>query len=754
MSYHSLCLDEIKEKVAFRLTNGEYRIKYGIKADVDLFLQSLIHINDKLSQPKSMQKDVNGGLHMSEDLLLKHPILSSLVEFYSREQDNIDQNSMLFLNSFMDNLLQNLSRAKSSYRFNEYVKKFSVVFFILAGRNAYEFVRLNIPGAFPSISAIQSLIEKEESYIIEGEFRFDVVKNHLSLSHTNIAFCSEDCTAIIPKVSFDTSSNSFVGFSLPLVEGIPISNYYQTDSISKLEQWFSDMDKSSLLNLHVVQPIPCIGRTSSPVILSAYGTNSRYRSFDILRRWIWIFEEFLSRDIRIIGSSTDADPKYMRAMKLVLGFFASLPNVMISERSDAFEIFLPNDWHWFFLRRRQLVLCLKDATHVCTKLRNRLLSTTADLTIGDEQISLNFLSEMIATSNKLNHGLVKSDIYPRDKQNFASCDKISSDCVLSELEKFPGSSATCLYLKLIRSTIIAYIDKSTTLNERVYHAWFCVFVCRLWWSWLIVKAERESIQSKKRSSSEKYEPVWRLIQRFFIMKASYESIEINAHQLTYLILLVEEKLLPVESLQIFLFNSQSCETTFRSARSMSGSFSSIVNFSVTQFLRRAQKISIMNKIRSESDMHSATLDALPLHFSSHHKQKSKSTSFSAVPLLSSMTREEIDTIVSSAFYDAYQLLNEFGIHDLLKKRKLDTLRTLSNFVFSGLDSMSRTIDTASMTTASSRSDTDDEYEDDVYDDEINGSVNQEDSVYDSDDEQSIYSRVLWGNSDQNFKNSF
>jgi hypothetical protein len=129
MNYPSVYLDEIKEKVAFRLTNGEYKIKCRIKADVDLFLQSLIHINDKLSQSKLIQSDVDRGLYISEDLLLKHPVLSSLVKFYSREQDNIDQNSMLFLNSFMDNLLQNLSRTKSSYRFNDYVKKFSVVFF-------------------------------------------------------------------------------------------------------------------------------------------------------------------------------------------------------------------------------------------------------------------------------------------------------------------------------------------------------------------------------------------------------------------------------------------------------------------------------------------------------------------------------------------------------------------------------------------------------------------------------------------------
>jgi hypothetical protein len=79
-----------------------------------------------------------------------------------------------------------------------------------------------------------------------------------------------------------------------------------------------------------------------------------------------------------------------------------------------------------------------------------------------------------------------------------------------------------------------------------------------------------------------------------------------------------------ESLQIFLFNSQGCESTFRSARSMSGASSSIVNFSVTQFLRRAQKLSVLNRIKSEGETNSSC-DTTSLRFPKHHKQTSKAT---------------------------------------------------------------------------------------------------------------------------------
>jgi hypothetical protein len=108
----------------------------------------------------------------------------------------------------------------------------------------------------------------------------------------------------------------------------------------------------------------------------------------------------LSKGIRIIGFSTDADPNYLKAMKLVLGFLASLPNVRTSDRSNAFEVAIPNDWNCFFLRPCQLILCFQDPVHLCTQLRNCLLPATAEM--------------MIATSNNLSHGLVKSDIYSRD----------------------------------------------------------------------------------------------------------------------------------------------------------------------------------------------------------------------------------------------------------------------------------------------------------------------------------------------------
>jgi len=115
-------------------------------------------------------------------------------------------------------------------------------------------------------------------------------------------------------------------------------------------------------------------------------------------------------------------------MRLMSGFFASLPNFQIHQHPQAFQIKTTSLWPWFYLREQQLLLFFQDATHLVTKWRNRLLSLTAELRFGDQFISMHHLYDIINNKNytKLDHCLTKSDINPKDRQNFSSCLKSTS----------------------------------------------------------------------------------------------------------------------------------------------------------------------------------------------------------------------------------------------------------------------------------------------------------------------------------------
>ena len=104
--------------------------------------------------------------------------------------------------------------------------------------------------------------------------------------------------------------------------------------------------------------------------------------------------------------------------------------------------------------------------------------------IGNHYVSIDYLSTLIRNISKLQHGLVRFDIFPRDRQNFSSCVKICSDDVTSCLTNIDDSASIIMYLHLLRSIITTYIEKLTTTINRLYHAWFSVFVCRLWYIWI------------------------------------------------------------------------------------------------------------------------------------------------------------------------------------------------------------------------------------------------------------------------------
>ena len=91
---------------------------------------------------------------------------------------------------------------------------------------------------------------------------------------------------------------------------------FSTNSLFKLETWHNEVDKSSLLNTHVIQAICLITLfpPPPPFLLSTYGTNGKYTAKDVLSRWITIFDLCMGQNIRILGFMSDCDSKNLKAM--------------------------------------------------------------------------------------------------------------------------------------------------------------------------------------------------------------------------------------------------------------------------------------------------------------------------------------------------------------------------------------------------------------------------------------------------------
>jgi len=284
-------LADIKQKLTFTRLDGTCVVKTGVHHDIKRLFKNVedtLGHNERLTNITVVEED----LFLTSELIERYPFLKQLVQLYMKLSKNVYPETKLFLHHFFENLLSNLSLSKNRYRYNELIIEFAVCLSILAGRNAYEFIRLNLFCALPNLTTVQKKIAQEGFKALEGEFRYDDMRKYLTSINSKFVYCAEDCTSAVRKIIYDAPSNSFVGFTLPLDEnGMPRIQHFQTNSYEDLEMWFNQQDISHLINLHMIQPIAINDEKTYPFALAAYGTNGTYTHIHIIHRWFKMFEE-------------------------------------------------------------------------------------------------------------------------------------------------------------------------------------------------------------------------------------------------------------------------------------------------------------------------------------------------------------------------------------------------------------------------------------------------------------------------------
>ena len=118
-------------------------------------------------------------------------------------------------------------------------------------------------------------------------------------------------------------------------------------------------------------------------------------------------------------------------------------------------------------------------------------------------------------------------------------------------------------------------------------------------------------------------------------------------------------ILIINVIKIFpcLLGSQPCEKAFRAMRSMSGIFSTIINFSMLGFLRKLHWMHIQLKLEREMSQSGAVFPR-----SSKHGQTDESTKFK----VSSISNEDILETVKQAKLEAQEAMGKLCMADALK----------------------------------------------------------------------------------------
>ena len=226
----------------------------------------------------------------------------------------------------------------------------------------------------------------------------------------------------------------------------------------------------------------------------------------------------------------------------------------------------------------------QDTIHILAKLRTRLVTPTNLIVICTETACRAHLEQLISSVSKANHGLTMKSINHEEKQNYDSINAMVSKSVESCLQSLSKlrPKGTLIYLSLMWNIREAFFNKALSPLERIYLMWKTVYFLRIWRSWL---------------SESGYD-----LKEHFITENAYTCIELNSHMLLNVVFNVINNVFPPQALRVWLTGSQGCEQMFRLLRSMTPTFSTIINFTLRAMLERIHKINFLSSMESDDSL--------------------------------------------------------------------------------------------------------------------------------------------------------
>lgn len=567
-------------------------------------------IKELASHVKSIvnQNGINTGLGHFKEIKVEN---ISLPEATANTENNTYS---YFLNRLLSNAQQNSDRKKGGYRFDAEIQKFSMYLRMIMGPLAYQTLQANLVGAIPSLPSVNRYIRASHYHITEGVLRTEELRNYLNERNLpNVVCLSEDATRVVGRVQYDSRTNQIVGLTLPIncKTGLPIPFAFPAKSATEMLNHFKTGTVSTNLIVIMAQPVE---KTALPFCLLLFGSDSKYSAIDVKHRWMYVKNELDKIGISVLTISSDSEPRYNSAMR------------------ELSQLGVKSNIKWFSCGENiSTPIHVQDIIHIITKLRNLLLRTkwlNKKLPFGNFAVDMMHLYVLLYKFPKDRHQLTESVLNPADRQNFSSAEKMCNERVTGLLDfSVENGAATSRFLKMMRDIMSAYIDPNLTPIQRIRSIWYPVFVLRIW---------RRYIEKHKQYT----------LKDNFLSSNCYACVELNAHSLVLLMVYLKD----TNEAELFLpnmFESQQCESTFRQFRSLSSTYSTVVNCTLKEAASRVSKIQLQNEIMYANSEHFV-----------FPRLKSKSTVNNCFDLPS---KDEIYSEIENCQRDAINTAKEFGL---------------------------------------------------------------------------------------------
>ena len=600
-------------------------------ADTDLTqtrITDYLHILDKVQQL------LKHNHHLSQ-------LLNASRTLHYEKSDKVSP----IINKIIVALEKNSNKAPSQRRHDTQLKKFAVALYILCGLMGYEFIHRNMQQVLPSLRTVQLTVQSNYTHIQEGSFQFDELVNHIKKHQlSKLVSISEDATRIVKRVEYDPTTNCCVGFVLPTNQlGISKLNEFKAESFEGIEKMFQNNTIAKYAYMVIAQPLD---EGAPSFCLSCFGTDNKFTGEDVLKRWKYVYDELKKRGITVMNFAADGDSRLLRAMRVSLSMVSVETDNNLNQKLPSFK-FPKSINPWLNTDHLPSVTCVQDIVHVGVKLKARLLKPSIILPLGSYMASISHLQILVQSFGKDSHGLRLRDIDPHDKQNFDAVERIVKSSHL--LDKIPDAIGTKIYIDVLSSSIYSFLNKEMSPAKRLEEIWYAVIFFRYWRNWILLHPKFN-------------------LKNNFITNNAYTCVEVNAHSLLSLVLNLRDQLPGNnKSFLPWILGSQSCEKTFRALRSMTGTFSTIINFNMLGLLRRMHKLQILEKLQSisESDTHGISFPRQE----KYGRKKEGSQVYSSFPI-EEITDDSIEKIFKAAVKRAKKCMDKLGMTEDLQKAKI------------------------------------------------------------------------------------
>lgn len=362
-------------------------------------------------------------------------------------------------------------------------------------------------------------------------------------------------------MDYDSKTDKFVGFTLPIKEdGLPDKKKFENLTASQLKVHFMQSPQSCYIYTIMVKPLSL---KSSSFCLAVFGTDNKFKMKDVLHRNEKILNVLRDEGIEVLGMSSDGDSRLLKYMKLIS---------KIGDKTDDQKLNVPEEFKkYVYCDLDPIFFPFQDTLHIVTKLRNAVAKFSANMKINTYAISHAYLINLVKNHPRGEHNLSMTDVKVKDRMNVTSAVKLFQEDV-TDLLTSKEERGLLFYLKIMKFIHEPFAIPSLSPQEVIHKIWFAALALRAW-------------RCHDGTAT-------------FISSNAYVCVQINAH----MILALYRKLRDKNQLQYFLpslYNSQTCESFFRLARSFTTTQSTVINFSVYQFLHRLKRIQVAEDLQAK-----------------------------------------------------------------------------------------------------------------------------------------------------------